>query len=191
VTLGPQVSERLTPYQFVTSLADPTATNFYGRRYVFAHINQRQVAMTARVNATFTPTLSLDVFAQPLIASGDYTHFEEYAGPRQERKLVYGKDIGTIQRSADGTKYTIDPDGTGPAAPFTISNPNFNFRSLRGTSVLRWEWRPGSTAYLVWTQTRSGSEPFGDLNFSRDRQALFALPADNIFVLKISYWLGR
>lgn len=191
VTLGPNVSRRLFPWQFVTSVADPTATNFFGRRYVFAHIDQRQVSMTARVNATFTPSLSLDVFAQPLIASGDYSHFEEYAGPRQEKKLVYGKDIGTIQKSGDGTQYTIDPDGTGPAAPFTISNPNFNFRSLRGTSVLRWEWRPGSTAYLVWTQTRSGSEPFGDLSFSRDRQALFALPADNIFVLKISYWLGR
>jgi hypothetical protein len=191
LTIGPNVSKRLFPWQFVTSVADPTATTFFGRRYVFAHIDQHQISMTTRVSATFTPSLSLDVFAQPLIASGDYSHFEEYAGPRQEKKLVYGRDIGTITKNSAGTQYTIDPDGTGPAAPFTISNPNFNFRSLRGTSVLRWEWRPGSTAYLVWTQTRSGSEPFGDLSFSRDRQALFALPADNIFVLKISYWLGR
>jgi hypothetical protein len=178
--------------QYVAQITDPTATTFYGSRYVFSHLEQKQVYMTVRGAVTFTPSLSLDIFAQPLIASGNYTDFEEYAAPRQQRRLVYGKDVGTITTSGQGgsLQYTIDPDGAGPAPTFTLGNPNFNFRSLRGTSVLRWEWRPGSTAYLVWTQTRSDTAPLGDLSFVRDRTALFSAPADNIFVLKISYWLG-
>jgi hypothetical protein len=192
LTLGPGYSHSTSMSQYVTQISDRTATTFYGSRYVFSHLEQKQLYMTVRGAVTFTPSLSLDVFAQPLIASGDYTNFEEFAAPRQQRKLVYGKDVGTVTTSGEaGTlQYAIDPDGPGPASTFTLDNPNFNFRSLRGTSVLRWEWRPGSTAYLVWTQTRSDTAPLGNLSFSRDRSALFKAPADNIFVLKISYWFG-
>lgn len=192
VILMPEYDLSTSTDQYVTSVADPTATRFYGRRYVFAHLDQRQLSMTTRANVTFTPTLSLDLYAQPLIASGAFHAFEEFAAPRQVAKLVYGRDIGTISKTGTGADatYVIDPDGPGPAANFTIGNPDFNYRSLRGTGVLRWEWRPGSTAYLVWTQSRSGVAPVGDLVFRRDEQALFAEPSDNVFVLKISYRLG-
>ena len=195
LTVGPGYTTSMSTAQYVTSVADTTARAFYGTRYVFSRLDQRQLAMTVRAGITFTPSLSLDLFAQPLIASGHYSGFEEYAAPRTQRRLVYGRDVGTSETVRDTTgaitAYVIDPDGAGPAAPFTVDNPDFNFRSLRGTGVLRWEWRPGSTAYFVWTQTRSGTAPLGDLEFSRDQSALFAAPADNIFVLKISYWLGR
>jgi len=178
--------------QYVQVVSDPTAASFYGKRYVFAHLNQRTFSMTTRGAVTFTPALSLQLFAQPLIASGHYLQFEEFAAPRQLRKLVYGRDVGTITSSgaAGGLTYTVDPDGPGAAAPFTIANPDFNLRSLRGTAVLRWEYRPGSTAYLVWTQTRDTDAAFGNFDFTRDRTALFAAHPDNIFLLKISYWLG-
>lgn len=192
LTADPRVSETGATAQYVRSVADSTATSFYGRRYVFAHLDQRALVMTTRASVTFTPGLSLDVFAQPLLASGHYTQFEEFAAPRQLRKLVYGQDVGTVQATGSGgaLKYNVDPDGAGPALPFTISNPDYNVRSLRGTAVLRWEYRPGSTAYLVWTQTRDEGASFGDLNFARDRTALFSAHPDNIFLLKISYWLG-
>jgi hypothetical protein len=101
--------------------------------------------------------------------------------------------VGTLEEqvATDGAvSYRVDPDGEGPAAAFTLSDPDFNFRSLRGTGVLRWEWRPGSTAYLAWTQRRSDTAGVGDFAFGRDGSALFDAPADNVFVLKISYWLG-
>ncbi|GAC1476782.1 MAG: hypothetical protein NVS1B4_18280 [Gemmatimonadaceae bacterium] len=188
----------------MTAISDPSASAFYGRRYVLANLEQRQISMVTRASVTFTPSLSLEVYAQPLLASADYHDFEEFAVPRQLRKLIYGRDVGTICPVTDGagavTRYDFNPTrqvscaltGTARAdsLPFQLANPNFNFRSLRGTGVLRWEWRPGSTAYLVWTQTRSGMAPLGDLDFSRDRSALFGAPADNIFVFKVSYWLG-
>ena len=192
LTLGPSYRRSKTTDQYVTSVADPAAVAFHGRRYVFAHLDQKQLSMTTRASVTFTPDLSLELFAQPLLASADYDRFQEFAAPRHREKLVYGEDTGTFREKRVGqeTRYEIDPDAEGPARSFTLRNPDFNFRSLRGTGVLRWEWRPGSTAYLVWTQRRSGLAPVGDFDFGRDRAALLDAPADNVFLLKVSYWLG-
>jgi len=206
VSLGPRYGYTDSRAQYVAAIPDPTATAFYGHRYVFAHLAEKQLSMETRVNVTFTPDLSFELFLQPLLASARFGDFEEFAAPRREEKLVYGMDIGTIDTTfaagsggaggagsgagaASIAGYTIDPDGSGPAASFQLPNPNFDPRSLRGTAVLRWEWRPGSTAYLVWTQTRGGSGPFGDLSLGRDISALGNLPPDNTFELKITYWL--
>jgi hypothetical protein len=192
LTFGPSYSRTRSTDQYVAVVADPTAGTFYGRRYVFAHLDQRQLSMTTRASVTFTPDLSLELFAQPLLASADYSGFREFAAPRRREKLVYGQDVGTLQETRTGqeTRYVIDPDAAGPAKSFVLRNPDFNLRSLRGTGVLRWEWRPGSTAYLVWTQRRSGLARVGDFDFGRDRAALLDAPADNVFLLKVSYWFG-
>jgi hypothetical protein len=176
----------------VTSFADAdTPAGFGGTRYVFAKLEQKTFAMDTRVNATFTPNLTLQLFAQPFLASGHYTNFKEFTKPKSDNMLMYGKGNGsTIVKNADGS-FTIDPDGTGVAAPFDVGNPDFNFRSLRGTAVMRWEYRPGSTLYFVWTQVREGSDAFGDFEFSRDRSALFRDRPSNVFQIKATYWLGR
>jgi hypothetical protein len=77
-----------------------------------------------------------------------------------------------------------------PTLSIPIDNPNFNFRSLRGNAVYRWEYRPGSTLFVVWQQTREDTAPFGDFSFSRDRSALFKAHPDNIFQVKMNYWLS-
>ena len=98
-----------------------------------------------------------------------------------------------MTRSGSGSSlvYTIDPDAGGPSSPFTLDNPDFNFRSLRGTAVVRWEYRPGSTLFLVWNQSRSDAVSAGDFDFTRDRQALFNARPDNVFVVKANFYLGR
>jgi hypothetical protein len=147
------------------------------------------------VNATFTPNLTLELFAQPFLASGHYTSFKEFAKPKSGDMIHFGRDNGstvTTLTDASGQKiYQIDPDGVGAAAAFDIGNPDFNVRSLRGTAVMRWEYRPGSTIYFVWTQQREGFDSFGDFDFSRDRSALFKDRPTNIFQVKATYWLGR
>jgi hypothetical protein len=175
----------------VTTAADPTATAFGGTRYVFALLRARTVSLDTRVNWTFRPALTLQLFAQPFIASGDYQTFREFAAPRTVRKLDYGHDVGTIVRDPATRVYTVDPDGAGPAASFKIADPNFTARSLRGTAVLRWEYRPGSTAYFVWTQQRSGASDAGTLDFGHESSALFRDRPDNVFLVKLTYWLGR
>jgi hypothetical protein len=188
LSVGPFYSKSPSPRQYVTQVADSTAAAFFGNRYVFSDLDQRTIGMDTRLNITFSTTLSLEIYAQPFISSGAYSNFKEFTAPRAETTASYGSDIGTIS-SAGGT-YTVDPDGAGPAKPFSFSDPNFNFRSLRGNAVLRWEYRPGSTVFLVWTQSRSDVAPNGDLSFSRDVNGLFGAHPDNIFLLKVNYWLG-
>jgi len=105
-----------------------------------------------------------------------------------DESLERNQDIGTISQE-DG-RYVVDPDGSGDAPAFAFSNPDFNFRSLRGNAVLRWEFRPGSTLFFVWTHARSDVEPIGTMNLRHDLDALFDAKADNIFLVKLSYWIG-
>jgi len=198
VTLSPSLDIDNTAQQYVTSVDDPTvAPAFAGTRYVFGRLQQKTFSMDTRVNMTFTPNLTLEMFAQPFLASGRYSSFKEFAETRSRRMFFFGRDNGsTVVTNTDAqtgatTGYTIDPDGAGTAAPFTFDNPDFNLRSLRGTGVLRWEYRPGSTIYFVWTQERSGFDQFGDFNFNRDRSALFRDRPTNVFQIKGTYWIGR
>ena len=190
VEVIPAFSYNTTTNQYVTTVTDPTATAFYGQRYVFAYLLEKTLSMVTRLDWTFTPALTLQVYAQPLIVSGRYDSFHEFNAPRTLERSVYGVDRGTIAY-ANGT-YTVDPDGAGPAAPFSFADPNFNFRSLRGSAVLRWEYHPGSTIYFVWTQERSGTAAtgVGDLQLGRDLPGLVAVAPQNIFLVKFSYWVG-
>jgi hypothetical protein len=185
VSFGPSVSFDKSEAQFLGVVADPSATETFGARYIFASVDQTTVSLNTRVNYTFTPGLSLQVFAQPFVATGDFGATKEFAKPRDFRFLTYGQDIGVIQ---DGRIY---PSGTGPGAvSFGVPQPNFNVGSLLGNAVLRWEWRQGSTMYLAWQQTRSDFAPIGDFRFSRDFDNVFGSRPDNIFLVKVSYWLN-
>jgi hypothetical protein len=178
--------------QFVRRFDDASATHFYGQRAVFADIEQKTLSFNTRLSATFTPTLTLELVAQPFISSGDYSNFKEFVAPRGLAKRSFSDSQLTTRTDANGNlTYVLDPDNNAATANFEFGNPDFNFRSLRGNAVLRWEYRPGSTLFLVWQQERTGSSAAGDFNFSRDTDALFDQRADNIFLIKLSYWLPR
>jgi hypothetical protein len=192
VQLSPSYNFAETSTQYVRRQTDPTATVFGGSRYVFGYATTRTASLETRVNWTLRPPLTLQLYMQPFFASADYSAFGEFSAPRSEQILNYGKDAGTLTRDADNRTYTADPDGSaGPAAPFTFGDPNFTSRSLRGTAVLRWEYRPGSTMFFVWTQQRAGSAEHGDFDFRRDYNALLGDRPDNVFLVKATYWLGR
>jgi hypothetical protein len=196
ISLSPSYSYDEDPAQYLEAVADTTAKSFYGNRYVFAFLKSHTLSLDTRVNWTFTPNLTLQIFAQPFIASGAFSSFREFVAPRAARKVIYGQDVGTIVRTpataTSGATYTVDPDGTaGPASPFTFADPDFTFRSLIGNAVLRWEYRPGSTVFFVWTQNRTGSDTNGEFDFGRQRTQIFRDRPTNVFQVKINYWLGR
>ena len=187
LSVGPALTLRRTQSQYVTSVPDPAASATFGTRYVFGTLEQRELSMVTRLNWTFTPTLSFQLFLQPLISSGDFTELKEFARPRSYDFLVYGRDKGTISETSDGSE--IDPGDGG--ARFTVARQDFTIRSLRGNAVLRWEWRPGSTLFLVWQQNRENDEAFGDLRLGRDVDALFSGgESRNVLAVKASYWLS-
>jgi hypothetical protein len=173
-------------FQYVTVSPDPAATATYGNRYVFSELDQHALEFDTRVDWTLTPRLSLQLYLQPLVATGDYQRFKELDAGRTLDYDVYGEDRGTITRDANGL-YTVDP---GDGVLFHFDDPNFNLRSLLGNAVLRWEYRPGSTLYLVWQQQRVDVAPIGDFDVSRDYRALVDHAPENVFAVKATWWVG-
>jgi len=180
----PQVERFRTSAQYVDTFADSLAVHTYGHRYVFADLDQTTVSASVRLNWIFTPRLSLEVYTQPLLSSGHYTGFKELARPRSYHFTQYPDPAAT----ADPDRVVVDPDGSGPVAGQEIDDPDFSLASLRGNAVLRWEYLPGSTLFLVWTQNRSDTESVGSFRTGRALNRLLNASADNIFMIKVSYW---
>jgi len=146
----------------VTSRADVTATETFGRRYIFAELEQRSFELGTRVDWTLSAHLSFQLYMQPFVASGDYHDYHSLARARTADYEPYGG---------------------------VVSDPDFNFRSVRGSAVVRWEFRPGSALYVVWNENRADVAPVGDFRFSRDLRAIPNAPSHDIFLVKVSYWL--
>jgi hypothetical protein len=191
VTVGPTLSRTYGTSQYARAVTDSLATATYGVRYVFADLHQTTLSLDTRVEWTLSPTLSLQTYVQPFASAGRFDRFKEFTTPRRYDFAVYGVDRGTIVRDPKTRAYTVDPDGaSGPAQPFTLGDPTFNVRSLRGNAVLRWEYRPGSALFFVWQQQRSGYEPLGDFDAGRDVGAIFRTRPTNVFLVKATYWFS-
>ncbi|HEX6909935.1 MAG TPA: DUF5916 domain-containing protein, partial [Longimicrobium sp.] len=199
VQLGPRFSHNDYTAQYVRTTADPRATDTYLARYVFGTLDQTTVSLETRLDWTFTPRLSLQLYAQPFVSAGRYDGFKELTTPGEFAFAAYGDDRGTLCRV--GGVYVVDPVAARPCPTelpaqndpnfiVRFGDPDFNVRSLRGNAVLRWEYRPGSTLFFVWQQSRSGFEPLGDFDLDRDASAIFDGPSHNVFLIKASYWIG-
>ncbi|HXI12682.1 MAG TPA: DUF5916 domain-containing protein [Thermoanaerobaculia bacterium] len=187
--LTPSLSRSRDVAQYVRTIADPLAATTFGNQYVFAEINQRSLEVGTRVDWTFTSALSLQVYLQPFIASGDYRGFRELRKPATYDYDRYGSDRGTIALNDTTRRYTVDPDGTGGASQFSFADPDFNFRSMRGSAVLRWDFRPGSSLYFVWNENREETGRVGDFQVGRDLSAITRAPSDDVFLVKLTWWL--
>ena len=174
------------PRQYVTAFDEPAATATFGRRYVFGDLDATTVSLETRLDWTFTPDLSLQLYARPFATRGAYSAFSDFDRPGAFRLPVFGVDQGTATVADDGST-RIDPGDGG--APFSVSR-DFTFRSLQGNAVMRWQYRPGSALFVVWQQQREGFESDGVLDVGRDVGGLFLDTPTNVFLVKLSYWLG-
>lgn len=161
LSITPSFIKEKTFAQHVVNLPDPSAAETYGTAYTFATIDQRTIDLATRVDWTVSSRLSVQMYLQPFVATGDYSDFKRLARPRSNEYVA-------------------------AAEPF---NPDFNFRSVRGSAVVRWEFRPGSALYMVWNENRAGSEGIGDFRLRRDLSAIPSLPSQDVFLIKMSYWL--
>ena len=156
--IGPGWERMREDAQYVTSIADPTATATYGRRYVLARLDQNTGLASIRLNWTFSPQLSVQTYAQPYVSSARYGDFKSLVRPRS---------------------YEFTPTTYG-------TNLDFTSRSFKANTVLRWEYRPGSALFLVWTHKRSQYETVGETT-PQPGFLTGSLP-DNIFAVKASYY---
>ena len=161
LSAGPTFTREYDYAQYVTTIPDPGATATYGNHYVFSGLDQHIFELGTRADWTLNSRLSVQLYLQPFVATGTYHDFRELARPR----------------SGDYRPYAY------------AQNPDFDFRSLRGSAVLRWEFRPGSALYVVWNENRADTLPFGRFQLRRDIDGLRIAPSNDVFLVKLSYWL--
>jgi len=157
-------------------------------RYVLGDIEQKTLNTNVRVDWTLTPELTFQMYAQPFVAAGVYSDYKEVLSPRAEQwedRFYFYDDA--VDCSSGTCEIDLDQDGT-PEADF--SKPDFDVMSLRMTSVLRWEYVPGSVLFLAWQHGRSQFGPDGRFDALSALPDLLRLPSDNTFLVKVSYWLG-
>ena len=153
--------------------------------YIFSRIARQTVGLTGRFDFAFTPNLSLQIYAQPFVSSGRYSKFKQVDDPKGER---YSDRFNPLKTEIVGATYEVDVDTDG--TPELIRNPDFNFKQFRSNVVLRWEYRLGSTLFVVWSQGRQHFDPIGEFNLGSDIGTLFDAPAENVFMIKLNYWLN-
>jgi hypothetical protein len=191
ISTGPSLQHSKDLAQYLRTEDDATAVATFGRRYVFGTIEQARLTLQTRVNWVLNPNASLQIYMQPLVAVGRYHDFKELAAPRTYAFRPYNGAGSSFSYDAGNRSYAVDPDAFGPSSSFTFDNPDFNFKSLRLNAIFRWEFRPGSTLYAVWTEQREDEAFPGDFRARRDLSRLFSASSDDVFLLKMTYWIGR
>jgi hypothetical protein len=136
--------------------------------YTFARLAQHILSVTSRLNWTATPTLSVQAYAQPFVSAGSYRNWREFASPRDANYVARFRAYGT---------------GAAPAG--------FNAKQFNGNVVVRWEYRPASTMFVVWQQRRAQQDRnFGTFAAGRDIADLFGARSANTILVKLSYWIN-
>jgi hypothetical protein len=167
LNVGPSVSRDHNNTQWFGNFTDNAGVT----HYTFAHLDQRTVSMSARLNYTATPNLTFEFWGQPFVSSGTYSNFRE------------------VSATPDADSYD---DRFTAFAPPSDRKTTFKYTQLRTNTVVRWEYRPGSTLFVVWTQGRQDDANRNpDQSWARDYRDLFGLHPDNTFLVKLAYWLNR
>lgn len=197
----PSFSRARNAWQYVGARTDALTNE---PKYLFGRLDQTTAALTLRTNYIFTPDLSLQLYAQPFVSAGDYDGFLEVEDPRAPRfadrlHRLRGEEIREC-RSDNSIVYGVRPraGGCGDEAGFAyrIGNRDFNFKAFNSNAVLRWEYRPGSALFVVWSQGRQQFLNDGSFGLRRDFNRLFGLDDEfaaeptNVLLVKLTYWLG-
>jgi len=172
--------------QWVTALDHQNDT-----RYIFARIKYNQVRLVFRLNYNITPNFTIQYYGQPFIAAGNYSHFKKITNPRAEKyeDRFHNYAANEIEYNEVQRLYQID-ENQNQTIDYEFGNPDFNTKQFRSNLVVRWEYTPGSTFYLVWSQDRSGSVANGDFNIMDNLNDLSNIYPQNIFLIKISHWFS-
>ncbi len=187
VGIAPGINSYNNDLQYVTQSGYNNDT-----RYVMAHIDRTTVNMSLRINYNITPDLTIQYWGQPFVATGEYTEFKHITDSKADN-LTDRYNIYTDQQisfNEENQTYLID-DNVDGTVDYSFGKPDFNVKEFLSNLVVRWEYRPGSTVYLVWSQTRNEYQNHGTFNFTNDVKDLFSEKPKNIFLLKFSYRIGR
>jgi len=160
-------------------------------RYIFGSIDQKTFSMSLRLDLILTPEMTIQFWGQPFIASGNYSDFKYITDPQADKfndryRSYTPLEIYYVEE--DNAYQVMEPLN---GLYYQIGNPDFNFKEFLSNLVFRWEYRPGSFLYLVWSQTRSVQDPWGSFQFGEDFGDMWDIHPTNVVLLKLSYRIGR
>lgn len=183
-TVGPSWTHTANAWQFVDhDTIAPASVN------IIARLRQETVSLTGRAIYAFSPDLTIELYAEPFVSAGRYDAFKTVAAPRAARidQRVVPVAPGRLHYDAPSRTYTLDAGGTAT----TFADPDFNTKNFNANAVMRWQFLPGSTLFVVWSQQRAIENTNGTLDLPRDASALFAASPSNTLLVKVSYWLSH
>jgi len=183
ISLIPQYTKGTNMLQYVTE----TSSNGEAR-YIMADLDREIYDLSLRVNVSLTPELSIQYYAQPYIFAGKYSDYKRISDPRAakftDRFITFKPD--EIYYNEDWNAFFVDEDRDG-IADYGFYKPDFHFLQYRSNMVFRWEYKTGSSLYLVWSQSRTGFDENGDLPLGQYTSELWETHPRNDFMLKVSY----
>ena len=186
ISVEPEFMKMHANLQYVTQLEQDGQN-----RYVFSSLDQNVLSVSLRANLTLSPELTIQYWGQPFVATGNYHDYKHItnglADNFYDRYHEYGSS--EIQYNEQDNMYTILEEGSGLS--YSLENPDFNVKEFLSNMVIRWEYRPGSFIYAVWSQSRNSFDCESDFSFREDVPAIWNIKPCNVFLLKVSYRLGR
>jgi len=186
ITLSPNYNWNNDELQYVTQQDYSKTTD-----YIFARIHQKTLSASLRINYIITPNLSIQYWGQPFIATGKYSEFKRITNSRANNYTDRFTFLSSNELSYNAADEVYRVSDTGGNELYTFDQPDFNVKEFLSNMVVRWEYLPGSTLYLVWSQHRDQSVSNGEFNFRSDFKTLFDDQPYNVFLVKLSFRLGR
>ena len=185
LTLTPAVTWIRNPWQYVDDAEEEGSAH-----WVVARLAQRTASLTARLSYTFTPDLSLQMYAQPFVSGGAYRDFRQVLNARAADEGNRFRNVAMeTSPNARSDRYTADLNRNGGELT-SFDDPDFSARQFSSSAVLRWEYRPGSTLFVAWSQARDAGDPVSPFQLRRDVSRLFGERPTNALLVKVSYWMG-
>ena len=154
------------------------------QRYILGKIDQKTLGITFRVDYNITPELSIQYYGSPYATIGKYSDFKRVTNPRANN--YSGRFAGLTPTLNGSNTYEVSDNNNN----YNFGNPNFNFSQFRSNLVFRWEYRPGSQLYLVWSQDRTTFSQPGSQNLNDSMSGIKGIFPNNILLAKFNYWFS-
>jgi hypothetical protein len=190
INLNPNVSRGLTELQYVTTR---TIESSGEDRYIYARLDRKTFNMSFRIDYSLTPNLTIQYYGSPFVSARGYSEYKSVVDPRADRyddRFEYLGDNAVWGQDENGYwGYQVDEDGD-DITDYSFGDLSGNSRFFNSNLVLRWQYSPGSSMYLVWSQSRSDFDPTGDFALRSDLGDLFDAYSHNTFLFKVNRWLN-
>jgi hypothetical protein len=179
--VGPSFYWRTDPLQYIDQVDDLAGV----RHYICGRVHQTTTSLTTRLDWTFSPRLSLQLYAQPFIGSARFSDYKDVDNAHASRFADRFHVLAADEYSITGGIVNVNYGGS-----YQFGRPDFDLRQLRSTIVLRWEYRPGSTVFAIWSHGQTSQLDDGRFQLGHDLSGLLSAASENLVMIKANYWVG-